>query len=64
MLLEDVLTRKEGEILEKVLQKKMDANKGPAVIEIKNVKKVYRMGSERICAVDDVSFEINKGEFC
>ena len=35
MLLEDVLTRKEGEILEKVLQKKMDANKGPAVIEIK-----------------------------
>ena len=64
MLLEDVLTRKEGEILEKVLQKKMDANKGPAVIEIKNVKKVYRMGSERICAVDDVSFEIHKGEFC
>ena len=64
MLLADVLTRKEGEILEKVLQKKMDANKGPAVIEIKNVKKVYRMGSERICAVDDVSFEINKGEFC
>lgn len=50
--------------MEKVLQKKMDANKGPAVIEIKNVKKVYRMGSERICAVDDVSFEINKGEFC
>ena len=34
------------------------------LIEVKNVRKVYRMGSERICAVDDVSFEIYKGEFC
>lgn len=52
--------------MEKVLQKKTagDPGKETPVIEIKNVKKVYRMGSERICAVDDVSFEINKGEFC
>lgn len=52
--------------MEKVLQKKTAANAKdePPVIEIKNVRKVYRMGSERICAVDDVSFEINKGEFC
>lgn len=52
--------------MDKVLQKKMAANAKdePPVIEIKNVRKVYRMGSERICAVDDVSFEINKGEFC
>jgi len=34
------------------------------IIEVKNVKKVYRMGKERICAVDDVSFSIKKGEFC
>ncbi len=34
------------------------------VIEVKNVKKVYRMGSEKIFAVDNVSFEILKGEFC
>ncbi len=34
------------------------------IIEVKNVKKVYRMGSEKINAVDDVSFEIFKGEFC
>ena len=34
------------------------------IIEIKNVKKIYKMGSERIQAVDDVSFEIQKGEFC
>jgi putative ABC transport system ATP-binding protein len=34
------------------------------IIEVRNVKKVYRMGSERIIAVNDVSFEIMKGEFC
>lgn len=34
------------------------------IIEIKNVRKIYRMGSEKIYAVDDVSFEILKGEFC
>lgn len=34
------------------------------IIEVKNVKKIYRMGNERICAVDDVNFTIRKGEFC
>ncbi len=34
------------------------------VIEVKNVVKIYRMGSEKIYAVDDVSFDIYKGEFC
>lgn len=34
------------------------------IIEVKHVKKVYHMGTERIKAVDDISFEINKGEFC
>lgn len=34
------------------------------VIEVRNVKKVYLMGSERITAVDDASFDIYKGEFC
>lgn len=38
--------------------------KKDAVIQVSNVKKVYRMGSERILAVDGVSFEIQKGEFC
>ncbi len=52
--------------MEKVLQKKpmADGREQAPVIEIKNVRKVYRMGSERICAVDDVSFEIKRGEFC
>jgi putative ABC transport system ATP-binding protein len=39
-------------------------NKEENIIELKNVKKIYRMGNERICAVDDVSFTIKKGEFC
>lgn len=34
------------------------------IIELKNVKKVYRMGSERIEAVNDISFTIKRGEFC
>jgi putative ABC transport system ATP-binding protein len=34
------------------------------IIEVKNVKKIYRMGKERICAVDEVSFTIQRGEFC
>jgi putative ABC transport system ATP-binding protein len=34
------------------------------IIEVKNVKKIYRMGKERINAVDDVSFTIKRGEFC
>lgn len=38
--------------------------KSSAMIQLTNVKKVYRMGSERILAVDGVSFEIEKGEFC
>ncbi len=34
------------------------------IIEVRNVKKIYRMGKERISAVDDVSFTIKRGEFC
>ena len=34
------------------------------IIEVKNVKKIYKMGKERIRAVDGVSFTVDKGEFC
>lgn len=34
------------------------------VIEVKKVSKIYRMGHEKICAVEGVDFEILKGEFC
>lgn len=39
-------------------------NQVEKIIEVINVKKIYRMGSERISAVDDVNFDIRKGEFC
>ena len=32
-------------------------------IEIKNVSKIYKMGEVEIKALDDISFEIDKGEF-
>lgn len=34
------------------------------IIELVNVSKIYRMGNEKIYAVNDVSFDIKKGEFC
>lgn len=34
------------------------------IIELVNVKKIYHMGNEKIYAVNDVSFDIKKGEFC
>lgn len=34
------------------------------IIEVKNVRKIYRMGTEKIKAVDDISFDILEGEFC
>lgn len=39
-------------------------NEPEKIIELVNVKKIYRMGNEKIYAVDDVSFDIKKGEFC
>ena len=38
--------------------------KGKTVIEVRNAKKVYRMGEEKIKAVDGVSFTVEEGEFC
>lgn len=34
------------------------------IIDVKNVRKVYRMGDEKVVALDDVSFSIEEGEFC
>lgn len=42
----------------------MNNNLSDNIIELKNVTKIYRMGKERICAVDNVSFTIKRGEFC
>jgi len=35
-----------------------------AIIDIQNVTKIYKVGNERITALDGVSLQINKGEFC
>ncbi|QUH30480.1 ABC transporter ATP-binding protein [Vallitalea guaymasensis] len=34
------------------------------LIEIKNLRKVYRMGNERVVALDNISLGIKKGECC
>lgn len=34
------------------------------IIEVKNVTKIYKVDTERITALDNVSFTINKGDFC
>jgi putative ABC transport system ATP-binding protein len=34
------------------------------IIELKNLRKVYRVGEEKVIALDDVSLDIKKGEFC
>jgi putative ABC transport system ATP-binding protein len=34
------------------------------IIELKNLRKVYRVGEEKVIALDDVSLDIRKGEFC
>ena len=33
------------------------------LIQVKNVRKVYVMGTEKVVALDDVSLDIYKGEF-
>ncbi len=34
------------------------------IIEVKNATKIYKVGNEKILALDNVSFTINKGDFC
>lgn len=34
------------------------------IIEVKGLRKVYRMGDEKIVALNDINFSINPGEFC
>jgi len=34
------------------------------IIELKDVRKVYRMGNEKVIALDSISFEIEKKEIC
>ena len=38
--------------------------KEDAVIQVKDLYKIYRMGEEKVYALNGVSFEIHRGEFC
>ena len=35
-----------------------------AFVEFRNVKKIYKTGEVEIAALQDVNFQIEKGEFC
>ncbi len=41
-----------------------DEKKEKAVITVKDLYKIYRIGENRVRALNGVSFTINKGEFC
>lgn len=41
-----------------------DQKKDTAVITVKDLYKIYRIGDNRVRALNGVSFSINKGEFC
>ena len=34
------------------------------IIELKNLRKVYRVGDEKVVALDNISLDIKRGEFC
>lgn len=42
----------------------MELEKAEPIIEVKNATKIYRVGMEKILALDKVSFTINQGDFC
>ena len=35
-----------------------------AIVELKNVSKIYQMDKVSVKAVDDISFSIDQGSFC
>ena len=47
-----------------VQESKKSTSETEEIIKLVNVKKIYHIGTEKICAVDGVSFGIKKGEFC
>ena len=34
------------------------------MIKVQNLRKVYKVGSEKVVALDNINLEIEKGEFC
>jgi putative ABC transport system ATP-binding protein len=44
--------------------KKNNESSSEYIIELKNLRKVYKVGDEKVVALDDVSLNIRRGEFC
>lgn len=42
----------------------MEKNKSKVLIEVKDLRKVFRIGKERVVAINKMDFEINEGEIC
>lgn len=42
----------------------MDENKGKVVIEVSDLYKVYKVGTNKVRALNGVSFKVYEGEFC
>ena len=38
--------------------------KGAPIISVKNLTKIFRVGSEKVVALNDVSFDVPKGQIC
>jgi putative ABC transport system ATP-binding protein len=55
-------TEKEHEI--DLDSKRNDYGSSENIIELKNLRKVYRIGEEKVVALDDITLDIKKGEFC
>ena len=34
------------------------------MIKVENLRKVYKVGSEKVVALDNINLEIEKGEYC
>ena len=46
------------------VNKELSTNEGAPIIEVIDARKIYKVGAERVLALDGVSFTINEGEFC
>ena len=45
-------------------EKAEDSREKKSVIRVKDLYKIYRVGSNKVRALDGVSFEVYEGEFC
>ncbi len=46
------------------MEKVSNPNQEEPIIRVVDAKKIYKVGQERVLALDGVSFTINKGDFC